>query len=388
MESLKIVINRVSHVSCCAKTYDVEVDGLFVGKLKNGSSLAIPTTAGPHAISFLSFGKTKKVVSVVISPENPVLEISVCHNNWGKLVVTTCERQEDCQRRPLDSSRRAARNKIVSLLCFLAVWLVASFFLIILGGVIFDGEEFMPGYYGIVIFTAPIALGVLTVWLRARNSVEGTPHEPTYCIDEKIYNDAVRFVIHSKTANVTAIQRRFGIGYTQAAQILDKMESNGIVGPFAGSQTRDVLVNCSVSTPAYSVDSGIDFSRYGGIDADMMTVDLMGGHEFECYCADILRRNGFQNVEVTPGSGDQGVDVLAEKDGVRYAIQCKCYSSDLGNTPVQEVNAGKVFYHCHIGAVITNRFFTQGAKDAATATGVLLWDRNKLKELIESAKRT
>lgn len=111
--------------------------------------------------------------------------------------------------------------------------------------------------------------------------------------------------------------------------------------------------------------------------------DGMDGHVFEYWCADLLRDNGFSGVEVTPGSGDQGVDVLAVKDGIRYAVQCKCYSSDLGNTPVQEVHAGKEMYSCQIGAVMTNRYFTKGAKELAARTGVLLWDRDKLKEMLQ-----
>lgn len=116
-------------------------------------------------------------------------------------------------------------------------------------------------------------------------------------------------------------------------------------------------------------------------------IDFMEGHQFEYWCADLLRKIGFINVSVTQGSGDQGVDILAVKDGIKYAIQCKCYSSDLGNKPVQEVNTGRVIYHCQIGAVMTNRHFTQGGKEAAGATGVLLWDRDwiqeKLKEIGE-----
>ena len=107
---------------------------------------------------------------------------------------------------------------------------------------------------------------------------------------------------------------------------------------------------------------------------------------FKHWCADVLRGNGFVNVSVTHGSGDQGVDVLATKDGIKYAVQCKCYSSDLGNSPVQEVNTGKVIYHCHVGVVMPNRFFTAGAKEAAEATGILLWDRNKLIDLVKNAK--
>ena len=110
--------------------------------------------------------------------------------------------------------------------------------------------------------------------------------------------------------------------------------------------------------------------------------DSFEGHEFEYWCANLLRCNGFENVEVTPGSGDQGVDIIAEKDDIRYAIQCKCYSSDLGNTPVQEVWAGKSMYHCQVGVVMTNRYFTKGARELAGTTGVLLWDRDKLLKMI------
>lgn len=110
--------------------------------------------------------------------------------------------------------------------------------------------------------------------------------------------------------------------------------------------------------------------------SQLNNIDLMEGHDFEYWCADLLRKNGFTQVEVTRGSGDQGVDILAQKDGIRYAIQCKNYSSDLGNKPVQEIHAGKMIYHCHIGAVMTNRYFTAGGKEAAAATGVLLWDRD------------
>lgn len=110
--------------------------------------------------------------------------------------------------------------------------------------------------------------------------------------------------------------------------------------------------------------------------AELLTVDLMDGHDFENWCAEALRNSGFSSVTVTPGSGDQGVDIVAEKDGIKYAVQCKRSNSNLGNTPIQEVFTGARLYHCHVGVVITNRSFTSGAKDAATATGVLLWGRS------------
>lgn len=119
-------------------------------------------------------------------------------------------------------------------------------------------------------------------------------------------------------------------------------------------------------------------------ECELEMIDEMDGHTFERWCADLLKKIGFQNVEVTQGSGDQGVDILAVKDGIKYAIQCKCYSSDLGNKPVQEVNTGRAIYHCQIGAVMTNRRFTAGGKEAAEATGVLLWDRDWIYAKLES----
>ena len=59
--------------------------------------------------------------------------------------------------------------------------------------------------------------------------------------------------------------------------------------------------------------------------------DWMDGWEFEEYAAELLARNGFVHVEVTQGSGDQGVDILAQKDGVSYAVQCKHYTSKISN---------------------------------------------------------
>ena len=118
---------------------------------------------------------------------------------------------------------------------------------------------------------------------------------------------------------------------------------------------------------------------------ERISIADMSGVDFEHFCADLLRLNGFSDVSVTPSSGDQGVDIIAKKDGVKYAIQCKHYSSPVGNTPVQEVSAGKLYYHCHVGVVLTNSIFTKSATELANATNVLLWDSYKLHELIKNA---
>lgn len=112
-------------------------------------------------------------------------------------------------------------------------------------------------------------------------------------------------------------------------------------------------------------------------------LDLMEGRDFEYFCADLLRKRGFQDVEVTKGSGDYGIDILAEKEGITYAIQCKCYATPVGVKAVQEAYAGRDYYDCMVGAVLTNQYFTTPAVEAAGKLKILLWDRGYLESMME-----
>lgn len=112
-------------------------------------------------------------------------------------------------------------------------------------------------------------------------------------------------------------------------------------------------------------------------------IDEMEGHDFEYFCADLLKKRGFEEVEVTKGSGDYGVDILAEKEGITYAVQCKCYSAPVGVKAVQEAYAGRDYYDCMIGAVLTNQYFTASAVEAAKKLKILLWDRGYLDSMME-----
>jgi restriction system protein len=109
-----------------------------------------------------------------------------------------------------------------------------------------------------------------------------------------------------------------------------------------------------------------------------LPMDEMEGHDFEYYCADLLKANGFAEAVVTKGSGDFGADILAEKDGITYAVQCKCYDKPIGVKAVQEVYAGRDYYGKMVGVVMTNQYFTQPAVDLAQKLNIMLWDRGYL----------
>lgn len=172
-------------------------------------------------------------------------------------------------------------------------------------------------------------------------------------------------------------------------------------GYFKEKKYYDVKIlksSCEVTRGYFSCEIGkCTFKYYAECIPEMITkeqlpnektidFDSMTGLEFEGFCAEILEKNGYDNVSVTRGSGDQGVDIIAYRDGVKYGFQCKCYTADIGNKAVQEIYAGKTYYQCHVGIVLTNRHFTPATIDLAKKNGIVLWDRSELLELIEKAK--
>ena len=114
-----------------------------------------------------------------------------------------------------------------------------------------------------------------------------------------------------------------------------------------------------------------------------LPVDEMDGLAFEKFCAELLEKKGFIDVNITKASGDFGVDILAEKDGVTYAIQCKRYGDPVGVKAIQEAYAGREYYDRMVGAVLTNQYFTTPAVEAAKKLKILLWDRGYLESMME-----
>ena len=110
-------------------------------------------------------------------------------------------------------------------------------------------------------------------------------------------------------------------------------------------------------------------------------IDLMTGQEFEIFIAELFSKMGYES-EITKASGDQGIDVIASRNGNTIGIQAKCYSSSVGNSAIQEVVAGKSHYRLDKAIVITNNFFTDAAQQLAQSNSIILWDRHILKEKI------
>lgn len=62
-------------------------------------------------------------------------------------------------------------------------------------------------------------------------------------VDDELFDDAVQMITEMQSASVSMLQRRFRIGYTRAARLIDAMEDRGIIGPYEGSKPRTVLIS-------------------------------------------------------------------------------------------------------------------------------------------------
>ncbi len=70
----------------------------------------------------------------------------------------------------------------------------------------------------------------------------GHPTDESGDEGDEIYNDVVDFVVSTRKASASLIQRKFKVGYNRAARIVDLLEERGVIGPPNGSKPREVLI--------------------------------------------------------------------------------------------------------------------------------------------------
>ncbi len=110
--------------------------------------------------------------------------------------------------------------------------------------------------------------------------------------------------------------------------------------------------------------------------------------EFEHYIGDLFTKLGYKT-RVIGRSYDEGIDVIAEKNGIKHYIQCKHYNNKVGVKDVREfcgalsdkLSNDKAFF-------ITNNFFTEGAERFAADKPIELIDGNQLVKYIRLTEKS
>lgn len=112
-------------------------------------------------------------------------------------------------------------------------------------------------------------------------------------------------------------------------------------------------------------------------------VDVLDGIAFEYLLGALFKQMNYK-VEVTRCSGDQGADIVISKMGRKTVVQAKCYLNNVSNKAIQEVVAAIKYYNADAGMVVTNSYYTKGAKELAEANNIALWDRDKLSQMLSA----
>lgn len=111
--------------------------------------------------------------------------------------------------------------------------------------------------------------------------------------------------------------------------------------------------------------------------------------EFEQYIAELFGRLGYKTY-ATGGSHDEGIDVIAEKDGVKHYIQCKKYFSkhQVGSPEVREFYGALVAHYGNgEGWFITTNKFTPEAERFADDKPIVLINQFELVKYIRNAEK-
>ena len=149
-----------------------------------------------------------------------------------------------------------------------------------------------------------------------------------------------------------------------------------------------------ISLAEFKIEEVIPDADVGSID-ERVTLDLalrMDWRHFEGLAAALLCKRGFETVYCTPGSSDNGVDVVGIRGNLGELVQTKTSAADdrsLNWDTVKEVVAGEAFYRRrHPGVTfqkvgLTNQQFNVQAHENAMLNGVELIERQHLGEMLE-----
>jgi len=107
--------------------------------------------------------------------------------------------------------------------------------------------------------------------------------------------------------------------------------------------------------------------------------------EFEQRVGILLEDLGWRQVTVRGGSGDRGVDITAERDGLRYIIQCKRYTKPVGPNYVRDLVGALQIQRADRAILVTTSAFTSQSRLEAKGQAVELWDGKILIQRIEEA---
>jgi restriction system protein len=121
------------------------------------------------------------------------------------------------------------------------------------------------------------------------------------------------------------------------------------------------------------------------LNKKVASLSELSPREFEEYITELYKLLGYEKVTLTPQMNDKGVDILMEKNGKRYAIQCKRHKGIIGSPAIQSFLGAMQHAEVSHGFFVTTSTFSLEAEKMASQHPIELVDATKLAQMIQHA---
>jgi restriction system protein len=119
------------------------------------------------------------------------------------------------------------------------------------------------------------------------------------------------------------------------------------------------------------------------LNKKVTSLSELNPREFEEYLTELFKLLRYEKVTLTPQMNDKGIDILMEKDGKRYAVQCKRHKGIIGSPAIQSFLGAMQHAKVSHGFFVTTSTFSLEAEKMASQHPIELVDATKLAQMIQ-----
>jgi hypothetical protein len=179
------------------------------------------------------------------------------------------------------------------------------------------------------------------------------------------------------------IKEYLKLGFDEPNELIIKDLFDKFELEYSDSEPANILKDCLEELELEEFENNLGLETKKNIG----DFSRLNSHQFEDYLKEVFSILGYQ-VMRTKLSGDQGADLIIKKGNEKTVVQVKKYAGSVTNKAIQEVVASKKHYEANKAMVVTTGTFTKSAIELAKSNKVKLWDKNKLKRIINEINKS
>lgn len=147
------------------------------------------------------------------------------------------------------------------------------------------------------------------------------------------------------------------------------------------SLLSEVVNELEIENFENNLGNEFDFENAPVQEPPIIDISNLNGYQFEEVLCNIFETLGY-SAEITSKSHDQGADLVISQNDTKIVVQAKYYQGKVSNGAIQEVVAAKAYYGADEAMVVTTGSYTHSAIELAEVNDVVLWDGEKLSEVL------